>query len=82
LQAIFDAVNDGVFVFDHNGSVQHFNHICESSFPKQFLPPEVPGYLSSRLAFSPNDCPVELALHGQRVETSLVSVRDGHILVI
>jgi len=79
LQAIFDAVNDGVIVFDHNGAIQHLNHICP-----QFFPPEVLAGGSCRevfhpdKAFSPDNCPVELALHGERVETSMVSEREGH----
>jgi PAS domain S-box-containing protein len=79
LQAIFDAVNDGVIVFDHNGSIQHHNHICPQFFPEAVLSgggcrevfhPEV--------AFSPHNCPVELALHGERIETSLVSVGEDN----
>jgi two-component system, sporulation sensor kinase E len=79
LQAIFDAVNDGVIVFDHNGSIQHLNHICPQFFSAEVLSgggcrevfhPEVP--------LSPHSCPVELALRGERVETSMVSVREGH----
>ncbi len=79
LQAIFDSVNDGVIVFDHNGSIQHLNHICP-----QFFPPEVLAGGGCRdvfhpeVGFSPHNCPVELALHGERVETSMVSVREGH----
>lgn len=78
LQAIFDAVNDGVIVFDHNGSIQHLNHICP-----QFFPPEALAGGGCRdvfhpdVALSPHNCPVELALHGERVETSMVSVREG-----
>ncbi|NVO01046.1 MAG: PAS domain S-box protein, partial [Geobacteraceae bacterium] len=79
LQAIFDSVNDGVVVFDHNGLIQHFNHICSQFFTEEILAnggcrdvfhPDVP--------LSPLNCPVELALHGERVETSMVSVREGH----
>lgn len=79
LQAIFDAVNDGVIVFDHDGSIQHLNHLCP-----QFFPPEVlsggrcKDIFHPELAASPHDCPVELALRGERVETTMVSVRDGH----
>lgn len=79
LQAIFDAVNDGVIVFDHSGSIQHLNHICP-----QFFPPEVLSGGGCRevfhpeLASSPDNCPVERALRGERVETSMVSVREGH----
>jgi PAS domain S-box-containing protein len=79
LQAIFDAVNDGVIVFDNSGAIQHLNHICLQFFPEDVL---VSG--SCREVFHPDaalaplSCPVERALHGERVETSLVSVREGH----
>jgi PAS domain S-box-containing protein len=79
LQAIFDSVNDGVIVFDHNGSIQHHNHICP-----EFYSPEVLAGGSCRdifhpdQALSPHNCPVELALHGERVESSMVSLREGH----
>ncbi|MDD2734067.1 MAG: PAS domain S-box protein [Desulfuromonadaceae bacterium] len=79
LQAIFDSVNDGVIVFDHTGSVQHFNHICP-----QFFPEDVLSGAGCRDLFhpdtdcSPQICPVEQALRGERVETSMVSVREGH----
>jgi len=78
LQAIFDAVNDGVIVFDHNGSIQHLNHICPQFFPAEVLSGggcrEV---FHPDVASSPHTCPVERALRGERVETSLVSVREG-----
>jgi two-component system, sporulation sensor kinase E len=78
LQAIFDAVNDGVIVFDHDGRIQHLNHICPAFFPETVLTggscreifhPELPS--------SPQTCPVERALRGERMETSLVFPRDG-----
>ena len=79
LQAIFDAVNDGVIVFDHNGAIQHLNHVCPQFFPEHVL-----SGGSCREVFhpdkgsSPNTCPVELALRGERVETSMVFEREGH----
>lgn len=79
LQAIFDSVNDGVIVFDHSGAIQHFNHICS-----QFFTPEVLSGGGCRDVFHPDTavlpltCPVELALQGERVETSMVSVRESH----
>jgi len=79
LQAIFDAVNDGVIVFDHNGKIQHFNHICLESFPQEVLSGGSCGdVFHADKGLSPLDCPVELALHGERVETSMVSVREGY----
>ncbi|MFZ4858075.1 MAG: PAS domain-containing sensor histidine kinase [Desulfuromonadaceae bacterium] len=79
LQTIFDSVNDGVIVFDNNGSIQHLNHVCPEFFPQEML---VGG--SCRDVFHPDSplapltCPVERALHGERVESSMVSVREGH----
>ncbi len=79
LQTIFDSVNDGVIVFDHNGSIQHLNHICPEFFPSDIL---VGGgcrdVFHPDVAFSPLTCPVELALRGERVETSMVSVLEDH----
>jgi two-component system, sporulation sensor kinase E len=79
LQAIFDAVNDGVIVFDHNGTIQHLNHICPQFFPKEVLDGGgCRDVFHPDKAISPHNCPVELALRGERVETSMVSVREGH----
>ena len=79
LQTIFDSVNDGVIVFDNNGLIQHLNHVCPEFFPSEIL---VGG--GCREVFHPDSplapltCPVELALHGERVESSMVFVREGH----
>jgi PAS domain S-box-containing protein len=79
LQTLFDSVNDGVIVFDHNGSIQHFNHICTQFFPQQVLSGGgCRDVFHTELASSPHDCPIERALRGERVETSMVSVREGH----
>jgi PAS domain S-box-containing protein len=78
LQAIFDSVNDGVIVFDHDGLIQHLNHICPQFFPPEVLSGGCRDVFHPELASSPQNCPVELALRGERVETSMVSVREGH----
>ena len=79
LQAIFDSVNDGVIVFDHNGTIQHHNHICPEFFPPDFLyGGSCRDVFHPDQALSPHNCPVELALRGERVESSMVSVREGH----
>ena len=79
LQAIFDSVNDGVVVFDHNGAIQHMNHICQQLFPQKVLSGggcrEV---FHPELVTSPHNCPVEKALRGERVETSMVYVGEGN----
>jgi PAS domain S-box-containing protein len=79
LQAIFDAVNDGVMVFDHTGAVQHLNHICPQFFSDDVLSGgNCHDIFHPDTLLSPRSCPVELALHGERVETSMVLERDGH----
>jgi len=74
LQALFDSISDGVIVYDNGGIVQHRNHVCPHYFPQETLP----GCSCSELFHpehksAPLDCPVERALAGERVETSLVS---------
>jgi two-component system, sporulation sensor kinase E len=78
LQAIFDSISDGITVYDHDGRIQHHNLITPQLYPKETMPgkscreifhPELPA--------QPQKCPVERALRGERVETSLVTVREG-----
>ncbi len=78
LQAIFDSIGDGITVYDHDGLVQHHNLVSPQLFPQQTVPgascrdlfhPETPSRLQ--------ECPVERALHGERVDTSLVSEQKG-----
>lgn len=74
LQAMFDSISDGVVVYDHNGIVQHRNHVCPKLFPQETLPG-----CSCRELFHPEHhsapllCPVERALAGERVEISFTS---------
>ncbi|HEY6006927.1 MAG TPA: PAS domain S-box protein, partial [Geobacteraceae bacterium] len=79
LQAIFDSISDGITVYDQNGLLQHHNLIVPQLYPGKIVPgkscrdifhPESPAL--------PRECPVERALRGERVESSHVSVRDGH----
>jgi PAS domain S-box-containing protein len=78
LQAIFDAVNDGVIVFDHSGAIQHLNHICPQFFEENVLSGgSCREVFHPDTAVAPKTCPVELALRGERVETSMVSEREG-----
>ncbi len=77
LQAIFDSISDGIVVYDHDGLVQHHNLITPQLFPRKLLPGK-----SCRELFHPDiprhrECPVELAIHGRRVERSLVAEGEG-----
>jgi PAS domain S-box-containing protein len=79
LQAIFDSISDGITVYDHDGRVQHHNLISPRLFPKEIQPGNSCCELFHPEAASlPGDCPVERALKGERVETSHVTMLDGH----
>jgi two-component system, sporulation sensor kinase E len=78
LQTIFDSIGDGITVYDHNGLIQHHNLISPRLFPRETVTGK-----SCREIFHPDlssdhqECPVERALKGERVDTSLVASRDG-----
>jgi len=78
LQTIFDAVNDGVIVFDHNGLIQHHNHICPQFFSQEILSGGgCRDIFHPEHSYSPDNCPVEMTLRGERIETSMVLVQEG-----
>lgn len=78
LQTIFDSIGDGITVYDQDGRLQHHNLISP-----QYFPGEMAAGKSCRELFHPEavapaqECPVERALHGERVDTALVLVREG-----
>lgn len=78
LQTIFDSIGDGITVYDQNGRIQHHNLISP-----QYFPGEMVSGKSCRGLFHPDtpsqaaDCPVERALLGERVDTTLVLAREG-----
>ncbi|MCF6179980.1 MAG: PAS domain-containing protein, partial [Geopsychrobacter sp.] len=78
LQTIFDSIGDGITVYDHEGRIQHQNLISPQLFP--------PGTLLNKSCqdiFHPDSpsmpqvCPVERALKGERVDSSLIIEREG-----
>lgn len=78
LQAIFDSISDGVIVYDHQGRVQHHNLISPQLFPRRALVGK-----SCQEIFHPDErqqnleCPVERALNGEQIDTSLSVVGEG-----
>jgi signal transduction histidine kinase len=71
LQAIFDAISDGVVIYDSRKLVQHRNHVCPQLFPRETLVGTSCRALfhpESKLA--PETCPVEKALAGQNCQWS------------
>ncbi len=78
LQAIFDSISDGIVVYDHGGRIQHHNLISPQLFPGETLPGKsCRTIFHPETAAQPQGCPVEKALKGERVDTSLVSTREG-----
>lgn len=79
LQAIFDSISDGITVYDHDGRIQHHNLISPQLYPDAVRPGRSCGDLfHPETPIQPEACPVERALRGEQVETSLVTPREGH----
>ena len=80
LQAVFDAISDGVVIYDHHGTVQHRNHVCPSLFPQETLVGR-----SCRALFhpdvdhQPSQCPVEQALAGETMQMSFTAAREDGV---
>ena len=78
LQAIFDSIGDGIVVYDHAGTVQHHNLISPQLFPLETLPGKTcRDIFHGDAPVLPLVCPVEQALKGERVDSSLVVEREG-----
>lgn len=80
LQAVFDAISDGVVIYDHNGTVQHRNHVCPQLFPQETLVGR-----SCRALFHPDvehlpsHCPVEQALSGETMQISFTATKGAGV---
>jgi len=78
LQAIFDSIRDGIAVYDHSGSIQHHNLISPQLFPTETLQGKTcRDVFHSSVPSLPLVCPVERALKGERVDTSMIVEREG-----
>lgn len=79
LQAIFDSIGDGILVYDQDGLLQHHNLISPQLFPEKVITGS-----PCQTIFHPQTttdrslCPVEKALRGERVDTSLVLVNENN----
>jgi PAS domain S-box-containing protein len=77
LQAIFDSIGDGIVVYDQSGSIQHHNLISPQLFPLETLPGKTCRDIFHNDAPSLSlVCPVERALKGERVDTSLIVEKE------
>ncbi|HEX9024590.1 MAG TPA: ATP-binding protein [Geobacteraceae bacterium] len=78
LQAVFDSISDGVVIYDHNGYIQHRNHVCPRQFPTETLVGRSCRELfhpDSELA--PDTCPVEKALAGENMQISFTATKGS-----
>lgn len=79
LQAIFDSIGDGISVYDQDALLQHHNLISPQLFPQStFAGAPCQAVFHPDIPCSPQQCPVEKALQGERVDTSLVFVNGDH----
>ncbi len=77
LQAIFDAISDGVVIYDSNRFVQYRNHVCPRQFPSETLIGKSCSELfHPDLALPPAGCPVEQALKGESFQGCFTFTRD------
>jgi signal transduction histidine kinase len=77
LQAVFDAIGDGVIIYDRNGLVQYRNQLTPLLFPEE----TVIG-TNCRVLFHPDradheGCPVVRALRGESCQMSFSIARRG-----
>ena len=78
LHAVFDAISDGIVIYDSKGLVQNRNHVC----PRLFLKETLIGK-SCRALFhpeqssAPESCPVEKALRGESSQLSFSTTHDN-----
>ena len=71
LQAIFDAISDGVVIYDSRKLVQHRNHVCPQLFPRETLVGTgCRALFHPESMLAPDTCPVEKALAGQNCQWS------------
>jgi two-component system, NtrC family, sensor kinase len=77
LQAVFDAISDGLIVFDSRGIIQHRNHVCSRHFPAETMAGRACRHLfHPEVDKSPASCPVEKALNGEHWHVSMIFAGD------
>jgi len=71
LQAVFNAISDGLVIYDYQGLVQHRNHISPVLFPAETTVGQgCRALFHPDCDLSPESCPVEQALHGNSSQVS------------
>ena len=79
LQAIFDAISDGVVIYDSKKLVQHRNHVCPQLFPRETLVGSgCRALFHPESMLAPDTCPVEKALAGQNCQWAFTASSEKH----
>jgi signal transduction histidine kinase len=79
LQTIFDAISDGVVIYDSKKLVQHRNHVCPQLFPRETLVGTgCRALFHPETKSAPDSCPVEKALAGQNCQWSFTASTEKH----
>ena len=79
LQTIFDAISDGVVIYDSKKLVQHRNHVCPQLFPRETLVGTgCRALFHPETRSAPDSCPVEKALAGQNCQWSFTASTEKH----
>jgi two-component system, NtrC family, sensor kinase len=79
LQTIFDAISDGVVIYDNKKLVQHRNHVCPQLFPRETLVGTgCRALFHPETRSAPDSCPVEKALAGQNCQWSFTASTEKH----
>jgi signal transduction histidine kinase len=79
LQTIFDAISDGVVIYDSKKQVQHRNHVCPQLFPRETLVGTgCRALFHPETKSAPDSCPVEKALAGQNCQWSFTASTEKH----
>ncbi|WP_020676767.1 two-component system sensor histidine kinase NtrB [Geopsychrobacter electrodiphilus] len=78
LQAVFDAISDGVVIYDRKGMVQHRNHVCPKLFPRETLMGKsCQALFHPEQELAPASCPVEKALQGESSQLSFSTTHQS-----
>ncbi len=79
LQAVFDAIGDGVAIYDANGFIQYRNHVCPRLFPLETMLGSSCRWLfhPEREQHTHDDCIVAAALNGESRNLAFTTSESG-----
>ena len=79
LQAIFDAIGDGVVIYDAKSSIQYRNHVCPRLFPLETMLGSSCRWLfhPEREQHTHDDCIVAAALNGDSRNLAFTTSENG-----